>query len=166
MTVRAATAADAEAMSVLLTEILESWKSERPRSPDYVRQHYIEHPDEIQCSVAVDEDGSIIGFQSLRMANEGNPYGVTPGWGIIGTYVKLGTARRGVGRALFAASRDAALKAGVSKIDASIGETNEKAVNYYEAMGFRTYRTKPGVICKCCELRNVSDSELATGVNS
>ncbi len=47
---------------------------------------------------------------------KGNPYEVEPGWGVIGTHVSPPAARRGVGTALFAASRR-------------------------EAMGFRTYRT-------------------------
>jgi GNAT superfamily N-acetyltransferase len=153
MIVRPATSADAFGMSRVLGEIIAAWKSARPSDPEHVRAAYIEHPDRVQCSVAVDEDGTILGFQSLRRAVEGNQYGVSVGWGIIGTYVSLSAGRRGVGSALFAASRQAALEAGLPKIDASIGADNPQGLAYYEAVGFRTYRTKPGTVCKYYEVR-------------
>ncbi len=146
--VRPAISADADMMSAVLAEIIALWKSDRPTSPDHIRAFYIEHPERIECSVAVDEAETIVGFQSLRLATPGNSYEVTPGWGIIGTYVKLGTARRGIGSALFAASHAAAQTAGLPAIDATIGADNEKALAYYEAMGFRTYRQMPGAISK------------------
>jgi len=152
ITVRPAVSSDAEAMSIVLAEIIALWKSDRPTSPDHVRANYVDHPERVECSVAVDETGTIVGFQSLRLATEGNSYDVTPGWGIIGTYVKLGTARRGIGSALFAASRAAAQKAGLPAIDATIGASNEKGLAYYEAMGFRTYRQTPSAISKRYEL--------------
>ena len=93
--------------------------------------------------------GEILGFQSLKRAVEGNPYGVTLGWGVIGTYVKQGIGRRGVGSKLFAATSQSARQNGMSKIDATIGESNAQAQSYYEAMGFRTYRKKQGAVCKC-----------------
>ena len=152
ITVRPAVSSDAEAMSIVLAEIIADWKSDRPTSPDHVRAHYVDHPERIECSVALDETGAVVGFQSLRLAVEGNSYDVTPGWGIIGTYVKLDTARRGIGSALFAASRAAALKAGLPAIDATIGADNAKGLAYYEAMGFRTYRETPSAISKRYDL--------------
>lgn len=45
------------------------------------------------------------------------------------------------------------LKQRVSKkIDATIGDNNPDALAYYEAVGFRTYRTPDGKVCKCFEV--------------
>lgn len=49
---------------------------------------------------------------------------------------------------LFRASRDAALAAGLPRIDATIDVGNEGALRYYEAIGFRTYREGSGKIHK------------------
>ena len=115
-------------------------------------QTYIEGADTIRCSVAEDAGGDLLGIQILKHATETNPYGVAPGWGIIGTHVSPRAARRGVGKALFAASLAAAREAGLEKVDASIGAGNVEGLAYYEAMGFRTYRTPDGKICKCLEI--------------
>ncbi|MGL1920226.1 MAG: GNAT family N-acetyltransferase [Hyphomicrobiales bacterium] len=147
--IRPATAKDAQGMSIVLSEILTKWKSDRISDPDYVCAFYIEHPDNIQCSVAVGGDGTILGFQSLIIATVSNRYNVAPGWGIIGTYVKLDAGRQGIGSALFASSIQAAKAVGLSKIEAAIGADNKLGLNYYDGMGFKTYRETSDVICKC-----------------
>lgn len=139
---------DAVAMSEILAEILQSWNSQRPRSPEHILANYIHHRDRIKCSVARDEAGAILGFQSLKIAGDDNIYDLPRGWGIVGTYVAVTAGRKGVGRALFLSSIEAARLAGVAQIDASIRETNIIALSYYEAMGFETYRTRPGAISK------------------
>ena len=148
VTVREAMASDASAMSQILRDILAVWKSDRPSSISHVIAHYVEHPERLSCSVAVDRSGAVLGFQSLKRAEEGNAYGLPAGWGIIGTYVDAKAAGRGVGKALFASSLDAARKADLKEIDATIGENNLSGLAYYDAIGFRTYRIKPGAICK------------------
>ncbi|WP_227268648.1 GNAT family N-acetyltransferase [Roseobacter weihaiensis] len=134
-------------MSAFLRQLTASGKRTSPDDEAFVRAHYIEDPDKVRCSVA-EADGVILGFQSLKRAGVGNKWGVKPGWGIIGTHIHPAAARRGVGRALFAITRKAAGEAGLSYIDASIAATNPEALAYYEAMGFRTYRTPEGLICK------------------
>lgn len=148
MKIRPAQLADSEGMSIVLREILIAWKSERPCSIEHVSTFYVEHPNRIECSVAESDMGEILGFQSLKRAANRNDWGVPPGWGIIGTYVKLGAGRQGIGKALFAATREAAQRAKLPSIDATIGEDNHLGLAYYEAMGFRTYRRQPGMICK------------------
>ena len=59
----------------------------------------------------------------------------------------------GLGCALLAVSLKAAEDASIEKIDASIANDNPEALAYYEAMGFRTYRTPDGLICKCFDLK-------------
>lgn len=152
MKVRDAVLEDAAEISALLEELKALGKRTRPHDEAFVRDHYINGPDGIRCSVAEDDSGEILGIQILSHATETNPWGVTPGWGIIGTHVKASAARRGVGRALFAATHEAAVEAGLTKIDATIGADNADGLAYYEAIGFRTYRTPEGKICKCFEV--------------
>ena len=138
---------DADGMSKVLKEIIDA----TGRLRDYDRSHviglYIAGPNSIACHVAV-ADSELLGFQSLQRATEGNPYGVAVGWGIIGTHVSPRAARKGVGSALFSATHKAASDAGLKHIDASIGEDNAMGLAYYEAIGFRAYRTSTGRICK------------------
>ncbi len=156
MKIRDAVPGDVKEMSGLLKELTASGKRKSPDSEAFVRAHYIEDPRKIRCSVA-EENGVVLGFQSLIRADAGNKYGVEPGWGIVGTHIRPSAARRGVGRALFAVSLKAAQDASIEKIDASIANDNPEALAYYEAMGFRTYRTPQGLICKCLDLKEHSD---------
>ena len=62
--------------------------------------------------------------------------------------IRPDAARRGVGKALFAASLQAARSAKLLAIDATIGEDNQPALAYYEALGFRDYRRITDCVCK------------------
>lgn len=152
ITTRQATDNDADQMSEILSPILISWKSDRPSDADHILRYYIEHPDSIKCTIAEDETGKALGFQSLIIATDNKPYDVPNGWGIIGTYVRLDAARCGVGKHLFASSLEAAKQAGLKKIDATIGQSNETGLAYYEAMGFRTYKTSDTSVSKVYEM--------------
>ncbi|MEM6742338.1 MAG: GNAT family N-acetyltransferase [Pseudomonadota bacterium] len=152
MRVRDAGSEDAPAMSALLMRLKALKLRTSPGDEAFVLDRYISRPERIRCSLAEIESGRPLGFQILSWALEGNPYGVTPGWAIIGTHVAPEAARRGVGRALFAETLAAARAAGVASIDATIGEDNAAGLAYYEAMGFRAYRTSPGSICKRFDL--------------
>ncbi len=135
-------------MSAILGEIVRLWGHSRRSDPPHIVAFYIRHPDTVRCSVALDRHGTLIGFQSLKRVGEANAYDVTPGWGVIGSYVKPDHAGQGVGRALFAASLRAARGAGLPFIDASIAADNRAGLAYYDAMGFRTYRERNGLVCK------------------
>jgi GNAT superfamily N-acetyltransferase len=148
LVVRRAESGDAEAMSGVLEEIIAAGWRTKPGDPDFARSHYIEHAHRIACSVAIDSAGRMLGFQSLKLAHEGNPYGTPAGWGIIGTHVRPSAARTGVGSRLFEATLAAARKFGLSTIEAFIGEQNSTALRYYDAIGFHTYRRSDGIICK------------------
>lgn len=93
-----------------------------------------------------------MGLQIPKVASKGNTYGVAVAWGIIGTHVKPDVARRGVGKTLFAATRKAAVDAGLKKIDATIVATNADGISYYDAVGFQTYRASDDKVCKCFEI--------------
>jgi len=152
MKIRPAKVDDATGMAAVQNEIFSAGLRKAPTDITAVLENYIQHADRIECSVAEDDDGRILGFQSLRYARTGNPYGVAEGWGIIGTHVSPQAARRGVGSALFAATRRAAEARGIQNIDASIGADNMLGQSYYDAMGFMTYRQPAGLVCKVYRL--------------
>jgi GNAT superfamily N-acetyltransferase len=150
--IREATPADADAMSDVLEELIAAGKRARAGDMDFVRSHYLEHPHRLHCFVAVDDGGKIVGFQSLKRAEHGNPYDTPTGWGIIGTHVRPSAARTGIGSRLFQATAAAAREAGLPMIEAYIGEDNSAALAYYEALGFSTSRRADRAICKALEL--------------
>lgn len=139
--VRPAAAEDAEAMSAILADIQKTWKTRWTSTPEYILTNYIDHPEQVRCSVATDPASRVLGFQSLKCVGEGNPFQVAAGWGVIGTFVRLNAIGQGTGRALFAATLEAARRAGVTTIDATIEPDNALGLAYYRAMGFRAYRT-------------------------
>lgn len=152
MLIRPAIETDAPAMSRVLLDIIALTGRMRPHDPAFVLSHYIANRDSVRCSVALDADGAILGFQSLVRAVPGNRYDVPEGWGIIGTHISPHAHRRGVSTALFTATRQAAVAAGLPKIDAYIGADNAMGLRYYEAMGFRTYREGDGIVQKLLTL--------------
>ncbi|MBL4813374.1 MAG: GNAT family N-acetyltransferase [Rhodobacteraceae bacterium] len=148
LVIRPACAADAVAMSAILTPILKQWQSKRRGDAAHILAHYITHPDKLCCHVADAGAEGLLGFQALNLAGVGNPYNVPPGWGFIGTYVRPGFGGRGIGRQLFAASSAAASAAGIVNIDATIGADNASGLAYYAAMGFETYKSEATYIRK------------------
>jgi ribosomal protein S18 acetylase RimI-like enzyme len=150
--IREARVSDADGMSQVLEELIAAGKRTKPGDPKFALSHYIEHPDRLHCFVALHDHSNILGFQSLKIASEGNPYGTCPGWGIIGTHVRPSAARMGVGSRLFTATLNSAREAGLPAIEAYIGAENDAALAYYEAVGFTTYRTADGVVCKALHL--------------
>lgn len=152
METRAASANDAEGMGRVLREIIEHTGRQRPNDVEFVMGRYIADPASIRCTVAIDGSGNVVGFQSLKKAAPGNRYETPEGWGIIGTHISPKVHRQGVGKLLFSATREAALQAGLEKIDAYIGADNPSGLKYYDAMGFQTYRTPEGVVQKVYDL--------------
>lgn len=150
--VREATVDDAQAIGAVLDALVAAGKRSKRSDAAFALAHYVTDPERIRCSVAVGENGTIVGFQSLKHAREGNPYDTPVGWGIIGTHVRPSAAGRGVGRALFVASLEAARAAGIEKIEAFIGAGNAEGLGYYERMGFRTYREPDGVVAKAFDV--------------
>ncbi|MCJ2183311.1 GNAT family N-acetyltransferase [Novosphingobium sp. 1949] len=152
METRAASVDDAEGMGQVLREIIEHTGRQRPHDVEFVMGRYITNPTSIRCTIAIDEAGNVVGFQSLKKAAAENPYDTPEGWGIIGTHISPKFQRQGVGKLLFLSTREAALQAGLEKIDAYIGADNPSGLKYYDAMGFQTYRTPEGIVQKVCSL--------------
>lgn len=148
MDTREASLDDAAALSRVLREIVAHTGRERPNDEAFVIRQYIANRANIRCTVAIDDEKDVIGFQSLVRAEAGNRYDVPVGWGIIGTHISPRAHRQGVGSALCRSSREAAEQAEMKKIDAYIGADNPSGLRYYEAMGFQTYRAPEGVVQK------------------
>lgn len=137
--IRPARLTDAEDMAEVQNAIYRAGLRASPVDVALVRERYLDTAYGVACTVA-EQDGRVVGFQSLTRAWPGNPYGVAEGWGIIGTHIRPDAGRSGIGRRLFAASLAAAKIAGLKHIDASIGADNAPALAYYAAMGFKPYR--------------------------
>ena len=115
---------------------------EVPFSPETLRARYIDAPSLVACHVAAADQ--ILGFQALWWPTDpADPF--PEGWAYIATFARRGMTQRGVGSALFAATRAAAVAAGVSVIDATIRADNTGGLAYYSRQGFVDYDRRVGV---------------------
>jgi L-amino acid N-acyltransferase YncA len=142
---RPADPTDAEGMAEVQNAIHRAGLRAMPVDVALVRERYLAVEHTVACTVA-EQDGRVVGFQSLKRAWTDNPYDVPVGWGIIGTHIHPDAGRSGIGRRLFAISLSAARAAGLRHIDATIGANSAPALAYYSAMGFIPYREGDGVI--------------------
>lgn len=140
--VRPALDADADGMCALLNEIIRiggTTAITNALSAAEMREWFISGTAVVSSFVAVDTDGTIVGFQTL------STYGSLPaGWVDIATFVSRSRHKSGVGSALFAPTRDAAARCGFTAINASIRVVNEGGLAYYHRMGFATYSVEDG----------------------
>ena len=143
--IRPAAPTDADDMAEVQNAIYRAGLRSTPVDVEQIRERYLDQTYGIACTVA-EQDGRVIGFQSLKRAWPDNPYDVAEGWGIIGTHIHPDAGRGGLGRKLFAESLAAAKAAGLQHIDATIGADNEAGLAYYAAMGFVPYRDGDGAI--------------------
>lgn len=139
--VREALDRDADDMVEVQNAIYRAGLRSQPVDAALVRERYLAGDYRVACTVA-EQEGRVIAFQSLKRAWPDNPYGVSEGWGIIGTHVHPDAGRSGLGRRLFVQSRAAAQRVGLSHVDASIASDNAPALAYYAAMGFVPYRDR------------------------
>ena len=142
LTIRPADDAHVEGMRTLLNDIIRvggTTAITNELSPDEMREWFILGEAVVSCFVAVDSDGAIVGFQSL------SKYGSLPaGWVDIATFASRARHKSGVGSALFAHTREAALKLGFAAINATIRVKNAGGLAYYSRMGFETYLVEDG----------------------
>ncbi|MFV0410733.1 MAG: GNAT family N-acetyltransferase [Paracoccus sp. (in: a-proteobacteria)] len=130
---------DAPAMAAVQNAIFQAGLRRVPVDAALMRERYLARPGRIVCTLA-GRGGEVLGFQALSLALPDNEYGVSPGRGVIGTHIRPDAGRAGIGRQLFAETRQAALAAGLVHIDAMIGADNLPGLAYYRAMGFVPYR--------------------------
>ena len=108
--------------------------------------HYVAPERGISCVLAEDA-GGILGFQALEWCDPGwpGPHRLPADWAVIASFVRPGAQGRGVGRALWQATRAAAVAAGVTSIDATIRADNAGGLAYYAGIGFRDYARLDGI---------------------
>jgi L-amino acid N-acyltransferase YncA len=146
VTVRPATIDDATALTLIINPIIKAGGTTAHQTPfDEARmaRHYIAPPQIIQCTVA-ERNGVVSGFQSLMWPDEeGDTF--PDGWAIIASFVARTSAGNGIGQAMFAETRRAAIAAGVTTIDATIRADNTGGLAYYTSLGFVDYEVLPAV---------------------
>ena len=117
---------------------------EDPFSPEQLAGAYLTGPAVLCCFVAVDRrTGRLEGFQTL-----GRYPGLPDDVGDIGTFARIDGAQRGVGSALFAATRDRARGLGLAAINATIRADNAGGLAFYGKMGFADHSVTPAVPLK------------------
>jgi L-amino acid N-acyltransferase YncA len=145
--VRAARREDAAELAELLNAIIAlggTTALEDPYTAERFAAAYIDGRDVHCCFVAVDPaTGRLEGYQSLGRSRE-----LPAGVGDVGTFARLGGAQRGVGSALFAATRARAVQLGLSAINATIRADNAGGLAFYGKQGFHDHSITPAVPLK------------------
>jgi L-amino acid N-acyltransferase YncA len=137
MLIRKATPSDAAELADLLNEIIRAGGTtaiETELSAEEFDDWFISGQYALACHVA-EADGTLVGFQSLSLF--GDP---PPGWADIATFARMAPRQKGIGTALFPATRKAAEDLGLKAINATIRADNVSGLAYYAKMGFETYR--------------------------
>jgi L-amino acid N-acyltransferase YncA len=135
LTVRPVADDDADELAQLLNAIIVQGGTtalEEPFTGAALAGAYLTGPEVICCFVAVDPaTGRLEGFQTL-----GRYPGLPDDIGDIGTFARVGGTQRGVGSALFAATKVEAKARGLSAINATIRADNEGGLTFYTRQGF------------------------------
>ncbi len=133
MIIRKARASDLVAITEILNEIIEiggTTAYQTPRRPDYFNEQISPEFPRSFMHVAEDE-AQILGFQWINPFDPPEEH-----LGGIATFAKPGITQRGIGSALFAATKAAAIAAGFTTIVAVIRADNTGGLAYYSKMGF------------------------------
>ena len=145
--IRPATPQDAQSLCGVLNQIIETGGTTAHVNTfdrDRLFHHYIAPPFAISCLVAAHPERyqQLMGFQALEWADPNwQGVGKLPrGWAVIASFVAADCQGRGIGKALFQATRLCAQNAGVRNIDATIRADNPSGLRYYAKLGFIEYR--------------------------
>ncbi len=140
MIIRPAGETDAEGMSDLLNAIIHAGGTTALQSPttgDTLRDWMARNHGRNAWHVAVDDE-DVLGFQWIEPHPDLPPEAVD-----IASFVRIGLTGRGVGSALFAATRSAAKVLGYRWLNASIRSDNHGGLTYYGRMGFQDWKIDP-----------------------
>ena len=142
--IRPARSDDAPGLADLLNEIIARGGTtalEEPFTPQALDRAYLTGPEVICCFVAIDAaSGRHEGFQTL-----GRYRGLPRDIGDIGTFARVGGTGRGVGAALFAATKAQARRLGLAAINATIRADNTGGLAFYNRMGFADFSVRAAV---------------------
>lgn len=152
MEVRTASSRDSGPMARLINEIIAIGGTTAHRrlfDERRVLAEFIAAKRGICCFVAAD-GAQILGFQALEWCDPDWPGEdrLPADWAVIGTYVAPGAQGRGIGRALFLETAQAAKTAGVRFIDATIRRENAGGQAFYGSIGFVDYRSGAETVSK------------------
>ncbi len=145
MTIRKGTPADAVQIVPLLQEIVDAGGTtafEGTVPLDFLADILDGSTSRAVVHVA-DVDGEVLGFQYFFPHDDDPEETAT-----IATFAKLGGTQRGIGSALFSATRKAAKAFGYSQIDATIRADNLGGLAYYARMGFVDHHVRRAVPLK------------------
>ncbi|HEX7945333.1 MAG TPA: GNAT family N-acetyltransferase [Phenylobacterium sp.] len=134
LTVRPVTTDDAAELAELLNAIIARGGTtalQEPFTAQRLDAAYLTGPAVICCFVAEGADGHLHGFQTL-----GRYPGLPDDIGDIGTFTRVGGVQRGVGTALFAATKAEARRQGLTALNATIRADNTGGLAFYGRMGF------------------------------
>jgi L-amino acid N-acyltransferase YncA len=147
LTVRPVSSADTPELAELLNAIIARGGTtalEEPFTPERLDRTYLTGPEVISCVVAVDSDsGRLAGFQTLTREDD-----IPEDWGDIGTFSRVDGIQKGVGSALFAATRERARALGLAGLNATIRTDNTGGLTFYGKMGFEDYAIERAVPLK------------------
>ena len=151
LNVRPATVDDYSAVCVLFAEVDALHRDNLPhifRQPEGVareKDYYLGLiADENVALLVADVDGSPVGFgHAILRDAPGMPIFVPRRYAVIDSLVvKSGFRNRGIGRALVDRVQEWALAKGAGSIELNVYEFNEKAVSFYESLGYRNLSRK------------------------
>ena len=138
---------DAPELADLLNQIIAHGGTtalEEQFTPEALAETYLTGTNVICCFVAINRaSGRLEGFQTL-----GRHPGLPEDVGDIGTFARMGSVQRGVGSALFAATRVEARRQKLAAINATIRADNTGGLAFYSRMGFADHTVRPGVPLK------------------
>lgn len=144
--IRPAEDIDAAAMAAVLTPIVLAGGTTAiatPMTPEEIIAAFIRSKGAVCCHVALDPDGVVAGFQTLYRADH-----LPEDVGDIASFTRRDPPLKGAGRALFAATVEAARGAGLAEINATIRADNVPGLGYYTKMGFQDHDRIKGVPLK------------------
>jgi L-amino acid N-acyltransferase YncA len=136
MIVRIANAADASGMTLVLNAVIAEGGTtahETPMSAADVQAYFVDGSD-VLSSVVAEDEGTIIGWQSVGWWHD-DPH--------IGTFVRPGLQAGGIGRGLFAATLAVLRDTDLDRIIAWIRADNAPGLAYYARIGFSDIGTDP-----------------------
>jgi L-amino acid N-acyltransferase YncA len=140
--VRDATLGDAPGLVDLLNAIIAQGGTtahEDLFTAERLAETYLVGPDVLCCFVAIDRAiGRLEGFQTLGRYSD-----LPEDIGDIGTFARIDGKQRGVGSALFAATRERARELGLTAINATIRADNLGGLAFYRKMGFEDHSVTP-----------------------
>ncbi len=143
ITVRDATVNDGHELCALINEIITIGGTTAHQTlftENRFVEHYLNGSHVRSCLVALDAESRLLGFQAVSEIDE-----LSPKWGDIATFARVSATQGGIGTALFAATRQRAIKMGLIALNATIRADNLGGQAYYGKMGFEIYDIQKAV---------------------